>query len=138
MANKDLRDWVGELDAAGQLETVTGADREEEIGGIVDIAMRRMTNPAVMFDDVPGYPKGYRVLANILTSVPRINLALGLPIDTPEVDLVNYWRDYMRDQPVHAPVEVNGGPLNENVFFGGDEGPRFRLDQLRRLPDPGA
>ena len=120
VANKDLRDWVDELDAAGQLETVTGADREEEIGGIVDIAMRKMTNPAVMFDDVPGYPKGHRVLANILTSVPRINLALGLPIDTPEVALVNRWRDYMRDQPVHTPVEVNGGPLNENVFEGDD------------------
>ena len=79
-----------------------------------------MTNPAVMFDEVPGYPKGHRVLANILTSVPRINLALGLPIDTPEVALVNRWRDYMRDQPVHAPVEVNGGPLNENVFEGDD------------------
>ncbi len=120
MANKDLRDWVDELDAAGQLETVTGADREEEIGGIVDIAMRKMTNPAVLFDEVPGYPKGHRVLANILTSVPRINIALGLPIDTPEVALVNYWRDYMRDQPVHTPVEVNGGPLNENVFEGDD------------------
>ena len=99
MANKDLRDWVDELEQAGQLETVTGAGREEEIGGIVDIAMRKMTNPAVMFDEVPGYPSGHRVLANILTSVPRINIALGLPIDTPEVALVNYWRDYMRDQP---------------------------------------
>ena len=47
MANKDLRDWVAGLEAAGQLQMVTGADREEEIGAIVDIHMRDMTNPAV-------------------------------------------------------------------------------------------
>ena len=85
MANKDLRDWIGELDAAGQLQTINGAEREEEIGAIVDIYMRKMTNPAVMFDDIPGYPKGHRVIANILTSVPRINMALGEPIDKSEV-----------------------------------------------------
>ena len=120
MANKDLRDWVDELDAAGQLQVVEGAEREEEIGAIVDIHMRKMTNPAVLFDDVPGYKKGHRVLANILTSVPRINIALGLPVDTSEVALVDYWRTYMKDQPSVPPVEVNGGPLLENVSQGAD------------------
>lgn len=118
MANKDLRDWIKELDEAGQLQHVSGAEREEEIGAIVDIHMRKMTNPAVLFDDVPGYPKGYRVLANILTSVPRINIALGKPVDTSEIELVQYWREYMKDAPSIPPVEVNGGPLVENVFKG--------------------
>ena len=120
MANKDLRDWVDELEAAGQLQVVTGAEHEEEIGAIVDIHMRKMTNPAVLFDEVPGYQKGHRVLANILTSVPRINIALGLPVDTSEVALVDYWRTYMKDQPSVPPVEVNGGPLLENVSQGAD------------------
>ena len=63
--------------------------------------------------------KGNRVLANILTSVPRINIALGKPVDTSEIEL-NYWREYMKDQPTH-PV-INGGPLIENVFEGDDIG----------------
>ena len=46
-----------------------GANREEEIGGIVDIYQRKTGNPAVLFDDIPGYPRGHRVVANILTSV---------------------------------------------------------------------
>ena len=120
MANKDLRDWISDLEANGQLQVVSGADREEEIGAIVDIYMRQMTNPAVMFDDIPGYPKDFRVLANILTSVPRINLALGEPVDKSEVELVDYWRKYMKDQPTHSPVEVNGGPILDNVFEGKD------------------
>ena len=118
MSNKDLRDWIGELEANGQLQHVTGADHHEEIGAIVDIHMHKMTIPAVMFDEIPGFQKGTRVLANILTSVPRINIALGKPVDTSEIELVNHWRNYMKDQPVNAPVEVNGGPLIENVFEG--------------------
>ena len=82
MANKDLRDWIAGIEAAGELKIIKGAEPKEEIGGFVDIYMRKMGNPAVMFDEVPGYPKGHRVLANILTSVPRINIALGLPPET--------------------------------------------------------
>src|SRR5436190_20319333 len=96
MANKDLRDWISAVQAAGELKTIKGAEPKEEIGGIVDIYMRKMGSPAVMFDEVPGYPKGHRVLANILTSVPRINIALGLPPATTESELTQPWRNYFK------------------------------------------
>ena len=76
--NQDLRAWLATLEAAGELTIVRGAEREQEIGGIVDIYQRTAGSPAVLFDDIPGYPSGYRVVANILTSVRRINLTLGL------------------------------------------------------------
>src|SRR5215472_4493179 len=82
MANRDLRDWIEGVRAAGELKVITGAEPKEEIGGIVDIYMRKMGNPAVLFDEVPGFPKDHRVIANILTSIPRVNLALGLPPET--------------------------------------------------------
>ena len=78
---QDLRAWIDALRAAGELQEISGAEREKEIGGIVDLYMRRMGNKAVLFDDIPGYPRGHRILANILTSVRRINITLGLPID---------------------------------------------------------
>ena len=87
MANKDLRDWIEEVRAAGELKLINGAEPTEEIGGIVDIYMRKMGNPAVMFDEVPGFPKGHRVIANILTSIPRVNVALGLPPHSTETCL---------------------------------------------------
>src|SRR5260370_7458711 len=85
--NKDLRNWIGEIEAAGQLKIIRGAEPKQEIGGIVDIYQRKMGNPAVMFDEVPGFPKGHRVLANILTSVPRINTPLPLPPHRPHLHL---------------------------------------------------
>ena len=68
-----------DIGAAGEIKTIRGAEPNREIGGFVDIYQRKMGNPALMFDEVPGFPKGRRVIANILTSVPRINVALGLP-----------------------------------------------------------
>lgn len=118
MANKDLRNWIDAVEAIGEVTTIPGAETTEEIGGIVDLYMRKMGNPAVMFDEIPGYPKGFRVMANILTSVPRINVALGLKPEASEMELIRWWRDYMKNAPSHKPREVNGGPALENVQEG--------------------
>src|SRR5262245_10761912 len=116
----DLRAWLAQMQAAGEVQSVSGAEREREIGGIVDIYQRKMGNPAVLFDDIPGYPHGHRVLANILTSVRRINLTLGLPIDGSALELVSYWRKYMKEARSIAPITVKSGPLMENVSSGKD------------------
>src|SRR5215467_8894856 len=129
MANKDLRDWIDGVKAAGELKVIKGAEPKEEIGGIVDIYQRKMGNPAVMFDEIPGFPKGSRVIANILTSVPRINVALGLPPSGSEMGLVHWWRDYMKAAPSFEPREVNGGPLLENVLEG-------KAIDLAKIPTP--
>ena len=64
------------------------------------------------------------MLANILTSVPRINVALGLPPQGSEMDLVLWWRSYMKAAPSFPPREVNGGPLLDNVLEGARGQPR--------------
>jgi 4-hydroxy-3-polyprenylbenzoate decarboxylase len=129
MANKGLRDWMRDIEAAGELKLIKGAEPKEEIGGIVDLYQRRMGNPAVMFDEIPGFPKGHRVIANILTSVPRINLALGLPAEGSEIELIQWWRQYMRNAPTFKPREVNDGPLLENVLEG-------KYVNLEKIPTP--
>src|ERR1700691_5183327 len=87
-SRQDLRVWLAQMEAAGEVVHIRGADREREIGGIVDIYQRKTGNPAVLFDDIPGYPTGHRVLANILTSIRRINMTMGNPADGTEIELV--------------------------------------------------
>ena len=107
VANKqDLRAWITQLRAAGELQDISGAEREKEIGGIVDIYQRRIGNKAVLFDDVPGFPRGHRILANILTSLRRINITLGLNPDASAIDLVHYWRRYMKEAKAVPPATV--------------------------------
>src|SRR5215831_12916559 len=129
MANRDLRDWIEGVRAAGELKVITGAEPKEEIGGIVDIYMRKMGNPAVLFDEVPGFPKGHRVIANILTSIPRVNLALGLPPQTAEMEQIQWWRNYFKRAPSQPTKAVNGGPLLDNVFAGNDV-------DIEKIPTP--
>jgi len=112
---QDLRAWIAQLRAAGELQDINGAEREREIGGTVDIYQRRIGNKAVLFDDIPGYPRGHRVLANILTSVRRINITLGLDN---AAALVHHWRRYMKEARAVPPVTVRSGPVMENTLTG--------------------
>jgi 4-hydroxy-3-polyprenylbenzoate decarboxylase len=126
---QDLRSWIAAMEAAGQLQHIGGAEREQEIGGIVDVYQRRIGNKAVLFDEIPGYPKGFRILANVLTSVPRINMTVGLPANAREVDLVAFWRRCMRDMPSIAPRMMERGLVQENVQTGD-------AVDLHRIPTP--
>src|ERR1700732_1641817 len=112
---QDLRAWIAQLRDAGELQDIAGAEREKEIGGIVDIYQRRIGNKAVLFDDVPGFTRGYRILANILTSIRRINITLGLDPDASAIDLVHYWRRYMKEARAIPPATVKTGPVMDNV-----------------------
>src|SRR5882762_8042212 len=117
---QDLRAWLAQMEAAGEVTHISGAEREREIGGIVDIYQRKIGNPLVLFDDIPGYPKGHRVLANLLTSIRRINMTMGNPADGTEIELVPHWRKYMKEAKAIPPVTVASGALLENVKTGDD------------------
>src|SRR5262249_37423047 len=114
-SKQDLRAWIDSLRAAGEVQDISGAEREAEIGGIVDLYMRKMGNRAVLFDDIPGYPHAHRILTNILTSVRRINLTLGLPIDASALELVSYWRKSMKESRSIAPLTFQSRSLLDNI-----------------------
>ncbi len=120
LSKQDLRSWLAEMEAAGEIQHVAGADHEKEIGGIVDVFQRKTGNKMVLFDDIPGFPGGHRVLANFLTSIKRIHMTLGNSPESTALDLVHYWRQYMRGAKTIPPREVKSGPLLENVFQGKD------------------
>src|SRR5262249_52339680 len=119
-SKQDLRNWIDLLRAAGEVQDISGAEREAESGGIVVLYKRRMGHRALGFDGITGNPHDHRIRPNILTSVRRINLTLGLPIDGSAVELVSYWRKYMKEARSVAPVTVKSGPLMENVSSGKD------------------
>ena len=74
-----MRSWLSQADELGEIRTIEGADWDLEIGGVADIVNERGSSPAVLFDSIKGYPKGYRVLVNSLGSTRRLGLSLGMP-----------------------------------------------------------
>ena len=79
MEYQDLRDWIQIAEEMGELKTLRGCDWNLEIGAITEIVAHKEDGPAVLFEDIKGYPKGYRVLSNSLSSRKRLALTLGLP-----------------------------------------------------------
>ncbi len=116
----DLREWIETMDTHGELRTVYKADWDVELGVIVDQYQRRMNLPALLFDEIKGYPKGFRVLANTLTSTKRIALTLGLPAESSEMELVHAWRRFSKENSLVPPQIVQDGPVNENLQRGDD------------------
>ena len=62
MSHTDLRDWLKEVEDNGQLKCIDGAGWDLEMGSIVELIYRegKDPKPTILFDEIPGYPKGYR------------------------------------------------------------------------------
>ncbi len=117
MPYRDLREFVAALDKNQELRSVQDADWDLEIGTITELNYERL-GPALLFDSIKGYPKGYRILTNAMDNLRRSLLALDLPLD---LDLNGALDAYAKKiacyQPV-PPVEVETGPIFENVLTG--------------------
>ncbi|MCO6000331.1 UbiD family decarboxylase [Actinoallomurus rhizosphaericola] len=119
-AFRDLRQYIEHLtETLGEDEVrrVEGADWDLEIGAITELLAER-EGPALLFDDIPGYPTGFRVFTNFMGTAARCAVALGLPADTPKLDIVRAWKDMSRDLRLVSPVEVATGRVLENVLEG--------------------
>jgi 3-polyprenyl-4-hydroxybenzoate decarboxylase len=65
MHYQDLRGWLDGVESFGELRVVQGADWNQEIGAVAELAARSEPPPAVLFDNIKGYPAGRRVLTGI-------------------------------------------------------------------------
>src|SRR5271169_5640283 len=97
---RGLRGWLDVVDQLGELERVSGADWDVEMGAVTHMLTEnsRGQAPAILFDDVLGYPQGYRTLYGQLSSIKRIALTLGLPLDYErKVDIVQRYHARMQE-----------------------------------------
>src|ERR671923_3083206 len=115
----DLRDWLRRVDALGELQTVRGANTEEDIGMATELLGRTRPSKATIFDEIAGYQKGFRVLSNGLGSFRRVAVTLGLPVDASPHELVRQWQERVRKGIPTIPAEiVKDRPVFENVMRG--------------------
>ncbi|MDO8692265.1 MAG: UbiD family decarboxylase [Dehalococcoidia bacterium] len=121
MGYKDLRGWIDEVEKLGQLKHIDGADWQMEIGSITEIVCKEnKRRPAILFDNIKGYPPGYRVLSGILGTMARIALTTNMDMGIGRLDFVKEWKGKLRNIPLIPPVEVSRGPVMENVMTGAE------------------
>ncbi|MBI2988230.1 MAG: UbiD family decarboxylase [Deltaproteobacteria bacterium] len=115
---RDLRDWLEQVEAMGELKQLKGAHWNQEIGAITECSRRQPHAPALLFDEIQDYRPGFRVLSNALNSLNRVALAARLPLGLTKLQYVDAWREKHISLRPTPPVEVPHGPVTENVLKG--------------------
>ncbi|WP_429341333.1 UbiD family decarboxylase [Paraburkholderia sp. GAS42] len=115
----DLRAWLEEARSLGELTEVSGADWNLELGAISELNVKKERPSALLFDDIPGYPKGFRVLTCSTASPARLSSILRIGHESTHRGLVETLRgrpkQWQSQAPEYEPVTVANGPIFENV-----------------------
>src|SRR6267142_1978624 len=104
----DLRSWLDEIRGLGELKEVRGADWNLELGAISELNVKKDLPPALLFDEIAGYPKGFRVLTCSTSSPARLSSILRLGRQRSHRALVEALRgkpaQWQADAPKYDPV----------------------------------
>ena len=112
----DLREFVARAEDAGEVTRIAGADWNLEMGTLAEIVYHaRPEQPALLFEDVPGYPRGMRLLSGATNSSKRLAITMGLPVPNCPLDVVRAYRDRMKSHRPIAPRTVSKGAVLENI-----------------------
>ena len=114
----DLRELIDRFDQIGELARVNGADWNLEVGAISETvaAEKPGRSKALLFDQIQGYPEGFRIMSGAANAFKRLALVLGLPDPENEMDLVHSYRKRAKKEfELIPPLEVANGPVLENI-----------------------
>ena len=76
--HEDLREFIKRAEEAGEIIRIKGADPHLEMGTLGEIVNHaRPEAPAILFEDVPGYPKGMRLISGATNSSKRLAITHG-------------------------------------------------------------
>ncbi|HJO38932.1 MAG: UbiD family decarboxylase [Vicinamibacterales bacterium] len=114
--HRDLRELLERAEAADELLRVDGVEWNLEMGTLTELIHHAGPNPpAILFDKVPGYPEGFRVVSGAGNSSKRLALTLGFPVPRTPMDVVRAYRDRMKTHAPISPETVDDGPVLQNV-----------------------
>src|SRR5438093_10375332 len=118
---RGLRDWIEQVDKMGELLRINGLHWDREMSATTQMLTESSKGkaPAVLFDEVPGYPKGFRTLYGQFSSIKRVALTLGLPLEYErKVEIVKAYHERMQNMDLIPPRFVSSGPILDNVLEG--------------------
>jgi 4-hydroxy-3-polyprenylbenzoate decarboxylase len=124
MAITSLRQFIKVLEEYEEIVHVTQEiDWDCEAGAIARRAAE-LRGPAVLFENIKGYPKGYRICFGSVGTYNRLALALEMPSKSTIHEIISEY-----EQRGEGPVEprvVSDGPCKDNVMVG-EEADIYRL-----------
>ena len=117
---RGLREFIELIDRLNALRRIEGAEARFEIGGITEVAAGRPDGPALLFDAIGGFPRGFRIFTNAVTSPQRAALALGIDPALRPLDALEAWMEKRKALQPHQPALVEDAAFLQNVMQGDD------------------
>jgi UbiD family decarboxylase len=120
MGYKDLRNFIKILEQAGELRRISvEVDCRYEVSAWIRKADdMRPRGPALLFEKLRGYNSEYKLVSGLIGSYNRFAMALGLPSSSSPMEIVNVFRDRIKN-PL-SPSIISDGQCQENVDLGED------------------
>ena len=118
MSYKDLREFIADVEKFNVLRHVRGAQTHLEIGGITEVAAGLPDCPALLFDDIAGFPRGFRIFTNPVNTPQRAALALGIDPKLAPIDALLAWMDKRKKLTAQKPEMVKHAAFLENSDEG--------------------
>ncbi len=119
MSFKDLREFISALQERHDIKSIEGAVPELEIGAVTQLAAESAQCPALLFDSIPGFDKGQRVLTNALASESRERMMFGLSQELSDKDALAVWKDRLKNYRPVAPANAGQAPVKQNILADG-------------------
>ena len=119
MGFMDTREWLALLEKNNELRRIKAEVHwDREIGAISRRVLEHQ-GPALVFENITGYKDGVctELFTGSLGTRKRLCLALGVPTDMANKDLVQYVMK--KNQERIEPVIVETGPVKENIVKTG-------------------
>lgn len=116
----DVREYVAALDKAGLLRRIGGADPEDEVGPIAQLASTRPERASILFENIKGADPRVSVLSNFSTGPSQGRLIFGVSPKLTEIQALRLWKDHLKEFRAVPPVKVASGPVTEIVRQGDD------------------
>lgn len=123
MAFKDIREYIARLEELGEIQRIKKeVDWNMEVGGIIRRSYD-LKAPAPFFENLKGYPEGYRIFGAPLGKSNKPNLfhvraaiSLGMKPDSSIIDIIEQYIVKKKDRI--KPILVSDGPCKENIHLG--------------------
>lgn len=131
---KDMRDFISKAEEVGNLKRITPeVDWDLELSHIAKLNEEKQ-GPALLFENVKGYETP--VITSVCTTVQRLALIMGQPLESSLVDLYVAWARLGENLVPPKWVEASDAPCKENIMTG-DDIDLFRFPVPKFYPQDG-
>ncbi len=115
----DLRQWLDAAEGGGLAKKVDGAGWDNEIGALTALNLGRKDPQALLFDHIPGYPPGRRVLSCSTSSRRLVAMTFGIAEAVgSDLELTNVFRHKLPGWETSVnrfpPEQVSSGAILQN------------------------